>query len=147
MKKYETEVRVIFGDTDAMGVVYHANYIKWFEVGRNELMREMGYPYMNLEGQGIWLPIVSVSCEYKAPARYDDVLLITTTIESLKSASIEISYEIFRKTDGKLLVKGKTKQGITDINMKPIRLSKACPELYELVMANIENTGTSDGKK
>ena len=69
MFKVDSEIRVIYADTDAMGIVYHTNYIKWFEVGRNEYLRELGYPYKRLEENNIWLPVASVECSYVAPAK------------------------------------------------------------------------------
>lgn len=138
MRKYESEIRVIYADTDAMGIIYHTNYIKWFEVGRNEFLRELGYPYSRLESEGIWLPVVGVTCEYKSPGKYDDVLLIRTWIKDLGAATVVIAYEIFRKSTEELLVFGTTKHGITSPALKPIRLSKANPALHERLKADLE---------
>ena len=91
MKQYASKIRVIYADTDAMGIVYHMNYIKWFEIGRNEYLRQIGYPYSRLEKEGIWLPVLGVTCEYKRPAKYDDVLLIKAGISELKNATVSIA--------------------------------------------------------
>lgn len=131
MKKNSCEARVIYADTDAMGIVYHTNYIKWFEVGRTEFLREIGYPYSRMEKEGIWLPVASVECEYKLPAVYDDVLEIHSWVHQLKAATIVMAYEIYRKATGELLVTGKTKHAITDPKLKPVRLKTANPELYK----------------
>lgn len=139
MKKCETEIRVIYADTDAMGIVYHTNYIKWFEIGRNEYLREKCYSYSRMEEKGIWLPVVAVTCEYKSPGKYDDILLIRTWIKELKAATILMSYEILRKETGELLVTGTTKHGITSPDLKPIRLKKVNPEMYEKLMADVED--------
>ena len=130
MKKYETEIRVIYADTDAMGIVYHTNYIKWFEVGRAEYLRQLGYPYSRLEKGGVWLPLAAVTCEYKAPAHYDDVLTIKAWAQELRTASVIMAYEIANKESGELLVTGTTKHAITDIHLKPIRLKTANEEIY-----------------
>lgn len=131
MKKYETEIRVIYADTDAMGIVYHTNYIKWFEVGRNEYLRQKGYPYSRLEEEGVWLPVVSVTCEYKSPGKYDDILLIRAWVKELGAATVVMAYEILRKETGELLVTGTTKHGITSPELKPIRLKKVNLELWK----------------
>lgn len=128
------EVRVIYADTDAMGIVYHTNYIKWFEIGRTEFLREIGYPYARMEREKIWLPVVSANCNYKVPAVYDDMLEIHSKVANLKAATIVMSYEIYRKETGELLVNGETKHAITDPQLKPIRLKTVNPELYETLM-------------
>ena len=137
MRKYETEIRVIYADTDAMGIVYHTNYIKWFECGRNEYLRQIGYPYSRLEEEGVWLPVAAVNCEYKAPAKYDDILLIQTSVGELKAATVIMKYEILNKTTGELLVTGSTKHAITDPKLTPIRLKKANPGLFERIAADL----------
>ena len=135
MIEYKTMVRVIYADTDAMGVVYHTNYIKWFEVGRTELLRSMGFPYSGMEKDGILLPVAECSCKYRAPAVYDDLLEITARISALKGATITIDYEIQRLATGELLATGMTKHAITDKNFKPIRLRNKNPELYHCIQS------------
>ena len=137
MKIYKTEIRVPFADTDGMGIVYHTNYIKYFEVGRTEYLREIGYPYSKLEAEGIWLPVSSVCCEYKSPARYDDLLLVSTWVKELKNATIIMAYEISRKGTDKIIAKGETKHPITNDKLKPVRLKDASPNAYKLVIANL----------
>ena len=137
MNIYKTEVRVPFADTDRMGIVYHTNYIKYFEVGRTEYLREIGYPYIQLEEDGIWLPVASVYCEYKSPAKYDDLLTVNTWVGEFKSATIIMAYEVYRKETDELLVRGETKHPITDDKLKPIRLRNVKPELYDKLKANI----------
>ncbi len=122
MVEHKTSIRVIYADTDAMGVVYHTNYIKWFEVGRCELLRSMGYPYARMEAEGILLPVAECNCKYKLPAVYDDILEITARIAEVKGATVTLEYEIRKQETGVLLVTGSTKHAITDPNFKPIRL-------------------------
>lgn len=129
--EHKTEIRVIYADTDAMSVVYHSNYFKWFEVGRNELLRNFGYPYIRLEQEGIMLPVIECGCKYIQPAHYDDVLEITAVIKEIKAATIVIEYEICRKSTGQRLVTGFTKHAVTNKELKPVRLRKAAPDLYE----------------
>jgi len=137
MKTCKTEIRVPFADTDRMGIVYHANYIKYFEIGRTEYLRETGYPYAELEKDGIWLPVASVCCEYKAPAKYDDVLTISTRVSEFKGATIVMAYEIIRKETGELIARGETKHPITDDKLKPIRLRNVNPKAYGMLKENM----------
>lgn len=132
-KKYKTELRVIYADTDAMSVVYHGNYFKWFEVGRAELLRNIGYPYFRLEQEGIMLPVIECGCKYIKPALYDDLLEITAMIKELKAATIIIEYEIHKKDTGERLVSGFTKHAVTDRGLKPVRLRRVAPELHKLL--------------
>ncbi len=138
MKYSENKVRVIYGDTDAMGIVYHTNYIKWFEAGRTEFLRQLGYPYATLEKEGLWLPVAQVVCNYKRPAQYDDVLVIRSRVKELKAATVVMAYEIYRESTGECCVTGETKHGITTPDLKPLVLKKAKPELYEIMKASME---------
>ncbi|HLG24688.1 MAG TPA: thioesterase family protein [Candidatus Nanoarchaeia archaeon] len=105
---HETEHRVIYADTDAGGVVYYANYLKWFESGRRELFRNLEIDYNSLQSKGILVPVVEVHCNYLAPARYDDLLLLETSIAEIKEKSIKFEYKLFKKDGVKLLVTGHT---------------------------------------
>jgi len=137
MKTHKADVRITFAETDCMGIVYHANYIKFFEIGRTEYMRDLGYPYSQLENDGVWLPVATVNCEYKSPAKYDDLLVVHTSVKEFKGATIVMAYEIYRKATGELLVKGETKHPITDDKLKPIRLRNVNPELYDRLKNNM----------
>jgi len=128
---HKTDVRITFAETDCMGIVYHANYIKFFEIGRTEYMRDIGYTYAQLETDGVWLPVATVSCEYKAPAKYDDLLEVQTVVKEFKGATLVMAYEIYRKETGELLVRGETKHPLTDDKLRPIRLRNVNPDLYD----------------
>ena len=134
MVEHKSSIRVIYADTDAMGVVYHTNYIKWFEVGRCELLRSMGYPYARMEAEGILLPVAECSCKYKLPAVYDEILEITARIAEVKGATVTLEYEIRKQETGALLVTGSTKHAITDPKFKPIRLRDKNRALYDSFM-------------
>ena len=101
-KTHEVQVRVRYGETDQMGVVYHGNYVPYFEIGRVEWLRDKGVSYKSLEAGGIALPIVSMTLNYKKPARYDDLLVIRTTFKSQESVKLEFDCEI-RSEQGELL--------------------------------------------
>ena len=106
---YEAEVRVRYAETDQMGVVYHSNYIIWFEVGRVEMMRQLGFVYRDMEKQDdIHIAVADVHCRFKAPARYDDLLTIRTRLVNVRGSVLHFGYEIVRPEDGKLLAEGES---------------------------------------
>ncbi|MDR1797308.1 MAG: acyl-CoA thioesterase [Clostridiales Family XIII bacterium] len=144
MKKFYTQVRVLFADTDAMGIVYHGNYLRWFEAGRNEFLREIGFPYAELEKLPVWLPLAAAHLTYLAPARYDDLLEITTWPSRLTYATVRMNYEARQKESGELLVKGYTDHAITDDQLKLIRAKKICPEVYETIQKIVEENEAED---
>lgn len=90
-----TNIRVIFADTDAMGIVYHTNYIKWFEIGRNEIFRQLGLLYSEIEKHGYNLPVTEANCHYLFPARYDQLLIVETTIAYISRTVIKFNYNIW----------------------------------------------------
>lgn len=94
MKEHSLNVRVRYAETDQMGVVYHGNYAQYFEMGRVEWLRNIGISYKWMEDNGVMLPVVSLTMNYKKPARYDDVLTVKTMFQKLSSVKIEFSYEI-----------------------------------------------------
>ncbi len=108
MQKNVSKIRVIYADTDAMGIVYHTNYIKWFEIGRNEFLRDNGIIYSELEKQGYYLPLTKVSCHYLLPARYDDIVLVETKMDYFRRVSIKLDYEIWDERRENILVEGYT---------------------------------------
>jgi acyl-CoA thioester hydrolase len=118
-------LRVTYADTDAMGIVYHANYLRWFEVGRTELIRSLGIAYKEMEEQGTLLPVSEVFCKYHASARYDDILIIETRVDFLKRASIQFSYRILRQTDETHLVTGTTLHAFVDRGGKIVKVPAA----------------------
>ncbi len=111
MEKVHT-MRVLFGDTDAMGVAYYGRYLRWFEVGRTELMRKWGLPYSNLADRGIHLPVRRAECVYLLPARYDDEIHIFSGIEDLKGVRVKFAYRI--EKENILLTSGETEHVFTD---------------------------------
>ena len=104
MKTYEFNVRVRYSETDQMGVVYHGNYAQYFEMGRVEWLRNIGISYKWMEENGVMLPVVSLTTNYKKPARYDDLLRVKTIFKSQTSAKIEFDYEIYNEQDDLLTI-------------------------------------------
>lgn len=109
-----TKVRVLYADTDAMGIVYHTNYIKWFEMGRNELMRQLGVAYTELEKLSLNLPLTKVSCHYLLSAKYDQLLTVETKVDYIKRASVKFNSCIWDEDMKKLLVEGYTIHACTN---------------------------------
>lgn len=114
--------RVRFVETDMMGVVHHANYFRWFEMGRVEYMRQAGVYLLDLMAAGIVFPITDVSCTYRASARFDDCLLIETTMAELSKVKMVFTYRVVREADGVLLATGRTRNAFTDGTGKVVRL-------------------------
>lgn len=105
---FRAEQRVLYGDTDSMGVAYYANYLKWFEIGRTELFRRLGSTYRSLEESGCFLPVYEAYCRYHNPARYDDIIHIETTFSFAGKARFRFDYRLLHKQNGALLAKGYT---------------------------------------
>lgn len=121
MRKKAVDIRVTYADTDAMGIVYHSNYARWFEIGRTELMRDMGIVYADLEREGFYLPVTQLYCHYLAPARYDDVIRIETAVAYYRMASIKFDYEIRNEGGSAVLVEGYTVHAFTNRDGKIVR--------------------------
>jgi acyl-CoA thioester hydrolase len=123
----EVKIRVRYAETDQMGVVYHANYFVWFEVGRVEFLRAMGFSYREMEeNDTCFIAVVDARCRYKAPAYYDDEINVRTTLKNVRESVIHFGYELVRDGDGTLLAEGETTHVVTDAEMK----KRAIPEKY-----------------
>lgn len=127
---YKHEVRVRYQETDQMGIVYHSNYLIWFEVGRTELLRSLGYNYRQLEEDGVFLPVVSCESFFKCSAKYDDLLVIETKISEISGAKIVFSYNIYNKENSLLLTLGKTVHAFTTKQGKVINIKKLNTKLW-----------------
>jgi acyl-CoA thioester hydrolase len=114
----EARVRVRYAETDQMGVVYHSNYLIWFEVGRVELIRQMGLDYKQMEEDGCGISVVDVHARYRAPARYDDELVIETRLLAARGPVVKFGYRILRVGDGVLLCEGETMHVCVGKDMK-----------------------------
>jgi len=105
----ETRLRVRYAETDQAGVVYHSNFLIWFEVGRVELCRDYGFNYRDMEREDdSFLPVVEARVKYHSPARYDDEIVVRTRVTQLRSRTIKFAYEVLRAGDGRLLAEGET---------------------------------------
>jgi acyl-CoA thioester hydrolase len=128
-----TELTARYSETDQMGVIHHSTYINWFEVGRTNCIRDFGVSYREIEENGFLLPVVEVNLFYKVPAKYEDVVQIVTTVSKYNGLRLNFHYQVKRKRDGLLLVKGETKHCWTTPDMKPVSLKKHWPDLHETI--------------
>ena len=132
----ETGVRVRYAETDQMGVVYHANYLVWFEVGRVEFMRGMGLDYRDMEREeGALIAVIEARARYKQPARYDDELLIRTTLSNVRGSVVRFTYAILRAGDEALLCEGETVHMVVGRDMKRRALPARYAEHFDKVLA------------
>ena len=126
----EARVRVRYAETDQMGVVYHANYLVWMEVGRVEYCRASGFRYRDLEAEGILLAVVEASCRYLAPALYDDEIVIRTTIEEATPRLVRFGYRMFSSESGRLLAEGFTKHVFCGRDRRATKLPKQFHHIF-----------------
>ena len=120
---YETSFRVRYAETDQMGVVYHSNYIVWFEVGRVEMLRQLGFTYREMEKQdNAHIVVVDVRCRYKLPARYDDLICVRTRLTNVRESLLRFGYEIVRDSDQVLLAEGETVHLVVGADMRRVAL-------------------------
>jgi acyl-CoA thioester hydrolase len=123
----ETRLRVRYAETDQMGVVYHSNHFIWFEVGRVELLRQLGFSYRDMEAKdNCFIAVAEAKCRYRAPVRYDEEILVRTQLLNVRDAVIHFGYELRRAEDGTLLADGETTHIVTNADMK----ITALPEKY-----------------
>jgi acyl-CoA thioester hydrolase len=123
----ETRIRVRYAETDQMGIVYHANHFIWFEVGRVELLRQLGFTYKEMgKKDDCHIAVVDARCRYKAPVLYDDEVLVRTCLKNIRDKMIHFGYQLLRANTGELLAEGETTHIVADSQMK----SRALPEKY-----------------
>ncbi|MCK5689143.1 acyl-CoA thioesterase [Myxococcota bacterium] len=140
-----SDYRVIYGDTDAMKVVYHANYFRFFEVGRNAWFRSRGHSYTEIEEAQCILPVVEVGARYKASARFDELLEIGARLDDMRKVSLRFEYRVTRKEDGLLLCTGFTRHGCVDKQDGSIR---TFPDIALAVFSSeIREDNDTEGKK
>ncbi len=135
MFSHRTTYRVIYGDTDNMGQAYYGNYYRWFEIGRSEMFRALGLPYKAVEDNGIFLPVSESHCKYSTPARYDDILVIETSLDTKRKAGIKFDYTIYKEDGQTIIARGYTIHPCVNGDGKVVRP----PKFLKDVIAKIEN--------
>ncbi len=128
--KHITQHRVRYSDTDHFGVVYYARYLDWFEAGRTEILRVNGITYSELETKGMFAPVVEVKVTYKKPARYDDIVELETTINSIGNSSVKFSYKAYNQKK-ELLLEAYTVNVFINKEMKPVRVPDEIRKVLE----------------
>jgi acyl-CoA thioester hydrolase len=131
MKTVSVEIRVIYGDTDQMGVVYYGNYLRYFEAARGALLRASGLSYAEVERSGYLLPVIEAHVRYLSPARYDDLITVTLTVEKVRGASVRFAYRVTRGDD--LLAEGMTEHACLGPDRRPARLPAEMRRMLEVV--------------
>lgn len=131
---FQSVITVRYGETDQMGVVYHANYIPWLEVAREEYMEALGYKYAKMEEMGILIPVFEVHCKYIKPARYGEKVLVKVKLKSFKGIKLFFEYEILNADHNELLAKAETGHTFIDQSFNPIAIKKAHPDFYEALL-------------
>ena len=136
MKPYKRVVQ--YYETDKMGIVHHSNYIRWMEEARGAFLEEYHMPYQAIEEKGILIPVLSVSCRYHTPARFGDKVKVEGKLTSFNGVKFSVSYRIKREGDGELLAEGESDHALLSSEMKPIRLKKEYPEVYQCFLSMLE---------
>ncbi len=136
MNPHRTTYRVIYGDTDNMGVAYYANYLRWFEIGRTEMFRDLGLAYREIEARGIFLPVSEAHCKYLSPARYDELLVIETTLDPAMRAGMKFDYRISSEGDGRAVANGCTRHACLSGSGRVVRPPAYLRELIREKLAS-----------
>lgn len=162
---YESTLRVRYQESDQMGVVYHANYLNWFESGRTEMFRQLGFSYRELENRGALLPVTSADLQFKSPARYDDIISVYARMTIFSALRVVFEYQVRRLSEeegrnsegcastleqlrsndlpGELLVTGSTNHVWVNREWKPARLDRTLPELFSAIKGALREEGSS----
>jgi acyl-CoA thioester hydrolase len=135
----ETTLRVRYAETDQMSVVYHSNYLIWFEVGRVELLRQLGFSYLEMEQEGLNLPVVEIKCRYKHPARYDDEITIRTQLAEMRTSLLRFQYDVVRKSDGRLLAEGESVHVVVGRDLKRAHLTDKYRSAFHAVAETVQS--------
>jgi acyl-CoA thioester hydrolase len=118
---HTAKCRVIYGDTDNMGIAYHANYLRWFEIGRAEMFRSLNLTYKEIEKKGIFLPVAKVCCDFISPARYDDLLSIETSLDPTFKAGVKFDYRVTVDGKNRVSASGFTRHACVNARGKVVR--------------------------
>lgn len=132
MEYFDYKTRVIYRDTDKMGISYYANYFVWFEAARTEYFRALGLPYTECEKKGIFLPVIEANAKYIAPSTYDDELIVRTSVSKFTPSTIRFEYLVVNAANEKILTQGFTVHVFVDREMNPCRVPKEVEALVKV---------------
>ncbi|HVR22638.1 MAG TPA: thioesterase family protein [Candidatus Polarisedimenticolia bacterium] len=131
----ETRLRVRYAETDQMGVVYHSNHFVWFEIGRVELLRQLGFSYRDMESKDDrFIAVAEAKCRYRAPVRYDEEIVVRTEMLNVRDSVVHFGYELRRLDGGALLAEGETTHIVTDAEMKIAELPEKYLQAFRAVL-------------
>lgn len=140
----ETRLRVRYAETDRMGVVYHGNFLIWFEVGRVELLRQLGFSYRDMEARDdCHIPVVDVRCRYRQPARYDDEIVVRTCLKNMRKSLLHFGYEVVRVSDGLLLAEGDSTHIVVNSKFQKIQLPKKYQQAFAKIVPKVRDASPS----
>lgn len=131
-QQHTISLRPRYAETDQMGVIYHANYLIWMEMGRTELCKQRGFNYKDMEKDGVFLAVVEANCRYLFPARYDDPIIVATTLGQANKRFVRFDYEIRHEDTGKLLASGFTRHIFCNPRMQPASLPERYYSLFDI---------------
>ena len=134
----KTNLTVRYAETDQMAIVHHSNYPVWYEAGRTDFIKAMGMSYSEIEANGILFPLLELHCKYIQAARYEDVVIIETSLTKLTMVKAEFSYKVYRESDGMLLNTGSTVHGMVTKELRPMNMKKEQPEIYQMMLKTLE---------
>lgn len=129
----ETELVVRYAETDQMGIVHHSNYPVWFEAGRTDYIKILGITYTKIEEMGLLLPVIELRCVYKGSAKYEDEVIVRTSLKNMTGVKLVFAYEVVKKEDSSIITTGETTHVWTDKSLKPVSLKRYNKEVYELL--------------
>jgi len=122
LRVHTTSMKVRYAETDNMGIVYYANYLVWFEVGRTEYLLAQGLDYRDVEKEGLFMAVAEAHCAYKAPARYGETVTVATWPEEVRNSSLAFAYRVTRQGDGTVLAEGRTTHVLIDKDLRPKKI-------------------------
>lgn len=134
-------------EIDKMGIVYHANYPKWFEIGRRDFLHKAGIPSSVINLQGYYLPLTEMECKFKSPAKYGDEIEVITEISFMSCVKAKFEYKVIKKKSGRTIATGYTVHAWTDRDIKPLNIEKAAPQIYATLKAFAEPKGITGDKQ
>jgi len=129
----ETRLTVRYAETDQMGIAHHSNYAVWFEAGRTDFWQQTGMSYSSLEERGVLLPLYEMNCQFKSPAKYEDEIIVVTSLDSISRVCLCFSYQVLNAADHTLLATGETRHTWTDKALNPINVQKTVPDVYAVL--------------
>ncbi len=133
-KIYPYERRIYYYETDKMGIVHHSNYIRIFEESRMNFLEQAGMPYEKIESAGLYVPILSVECNYRKPLTFNEIFAVYPEIVKFNGVKLDIEYKIISRMTNEICITGKSSQGFTDKNLKPVRTKNEFPEIYNTLV-------------